>query len=438
MSSSVSEPTAANNTLRIAQDLIRLDTTNFGGGRAEGEQEAAEYVEQHLRNLGLAPQLVESAPRRTSLTCRVPGKDMSLPPLVVHGHLDVVPAIADTWSVDPFAATVRDGYLWGRGAVDMKNMNAMILSSVAEILNSGSQPNRELILAFFADEEDGGSLGSHYLVTEHPELFAGAEQAISEVGGYSIQVGNERAYLIQTGEKAMIWVRARARGIAGHGSRLLSSNALITLAEALVRLGRHEWRLTLNATTTQLLNEIAASLGVEPGLEHPERLVVHTGAGSGFIESSLRTTANVTMLEAGYKHNVVPDLAEAAIDIRTLPGEEEAVLAELRGILGSEIELEIVHQDIGMEVPFDADIVSSMVAALRTEDADAKVLPYLMPAGTDNKALAKLGIDGYGFVPMQLPPDFDFVAMFHGVDERIPVDALAFGHRVLSTMLRSY
>lgn len=438
MSSSASELNASTDTLRIAQDLIQLDTTNYGGGRSEGEQSAAEYVEQHLRTLGLAPQIFESAPKRTCVVCRVPGSDPSQPPLVVHGHLDVVPAIAEDWSVDPFAATVRDGYLWGRGAVDMKNMNAMILSSAAEILGSGQLPNRELILAFFADEEDGGALGSHFLVNEHPELFAGAKQAISEVGGYSVQVGDERAYLIQTGEKAMIWVRARARGTAGHGSRLLNGNALVTLAEALVRLGRHEWRLTLNATTTRLLNEIAATLGVEPDLEHPERLVVHTGAGAGFIESSLRTTANVTMLEAGYKHNVVPDLAEAAIDIRTLPGDEEAVLAELRTILGSEIELEIVHQDIGMEVPFETDIVTAMVTALRTEDVDARVLPYLMPAGTDNKALARLGIDGYGFVPMQLPREFDFVSMFHGVDERIPVDALSFGHRVLTSMLRSY
>lgn len=432
------EPVFSTDTTRIAQELIRLDTTNFGGGRSAGEQEAAEYVERHLSSLGLSSTLIESAPGRTSLVCRVPGREADLPPLVVHGHLDVVPAIEENWSVDPFAGIIRDGYLWGRGAVDMKNMDAMILSSVAELLTSGSAPRRELILAFFADEEDGGQLGSQYLVQEHPDLFAGATQAISEVGGYSVQVGEGRAYLIQTGEKAMIWLRAKARGKAGHGSRLLSENALITLAEALVRLGRHEWRLTLNATTTRLLEEIAAAIGAEPDLNHPERLVVHTGAGAGFIESSLRTTANVTMLSAGYKHNVVPDLAEAAIDIRTLPGEEEAVLAELQSILGNDIELEIVHQDIGMEVPFETDIVSAMVNALRTEDAEARVFPYLMPAGTDNKALARLGIDGYGFVPMQLPPDFDFVSMFHGDNERIPLEALTFGHRVLTEMLRSY
>lgn len=438
MSETLSESLHEDETIRIAQELIRIDTTNYGGGKANGEQEAAEYVEAHLKALGLSTTIIESAPKRTSIVARVPGADASLDPLVVHGHLDVVPAIADDWSVDPFAAVIKDDYLWGRGAVDMKNMNAMILSSVAGLLRAGELPRRELILAFFADEEDGGGLGSRYLADTHPELFAGATKAISEVGGYSVQVGEKRAYLIQTGEKAMIWLKLRARGKAGHGSRLLSENAIITLVEALVRLDRHEWRVKLNATTTTLLQEIARAVGVEPDLEHPEKLVVHTGAGSGFVESSLRTTANVTMLDAGYKHNVVPDLAEASVDIRTLPGDEDAVLAELREILGDEIEIEITHQDVGLEVPFEGELVEAMVRTLKQADPEASVFPYLMPAGTDNKALARIGIDGYGFVPMQLPPDYDFVSMFHGVDERIPLNALTFGHRVLTDLLRSY
>lgn len=438
MSETLSENLHEDETIRIAQELIRIDTTNYGGGKAKGEQEAAEYVEAHLKALGLNTTIIESAPKRTSIVARVPGANASLDPLVVHGHLDVVPAIADDWSVDPFAAVIKDDYLWGRGAVDMKNMNAMILSSVAGMLRAGELPRRELILAFFADEEDGGGLGSRYLADTHPELFAGATKAISEVGGYSVQVGEKRAYLIQTGEKAMIWLKLRARGKAGHGSRLLSENAIITLVEALVRLDRHEWRVKLNATTTTLLQEIARTVGVEPDLEHPEKLVVHTGAGSGFVESSLRTTANVTMLDAGYKHNVVPDLAEASVDIRTLPGDEDTVLGELREILGDEIEIEITHQDVGLEVPFEGELVEAMVRTLKRADPEASVFPYLMPAGTDNKALARIGIDGYGFVPMQLPADYDFVSMFHGVDERIPLNALTFGHRVLTDLLRSY
>lgn len=430
--------TGLTDTLRLAQELIRIDTTNFGGGNARGEQEAAEFIQAHLAELGIQSQLFESAPRRTNLIARVPGRNPTLSPLVVHGHLDVVPAVDEQWSVDPFAAEVRDGMLWGRGAVDMKNMNAMILSSVAELLNRGDGPNRDLILAFFADEEDGGGLGSGYMVTEHPEVFDGAQSALSEVGGYSIQVGEKRAYLIQTGEKAMMWLRIRARGKASHGSQRLGDNAIISLAKALIRLDEHEWHLSLTNTTTRLLAEIASAIGAEPDLEHPERLVVHTGLTAGFISSSLRTTANVTMVDAGYKQNVVPDAAEARLDIRTVPGDEEQVLAEVQRLLGSDIEIEVLHQDVGLELPFSGDLVTAMVDTLHQFDPEASVFPYLMPAGTDNKALSKIGIEGYGFVPMQLPKDYDFVSMFHGVDERIPLEALDFGHRVLTELLRNY
>lgn len=438
MAPSSSNVEANSETVRFAQELIQIDTTNFGEGNAVGERVAAEYIEHHLQTLGLSASLFESERNRTSLVCRVPGSDNSLPPLVIHGHLDVVPALEDNWSVDPFAGVIHDGYLWGRGAVDMKNMNAMILSSVKDILAQGELPKRELILAFFADEEAGGVLGSAFMVKRHPELFAGAQFAISEVGGYSISLAGQRAYLIQTGEKAMMWAHIRARGRASHGSLVLSDNALISLAEALVRLGRHEWRLTLNTTTTSLLESIAEAVGVDFDPEHPDSLLVHTGVGAGFIESSLRTTANATMLNAGMKHNVVPDSAQASIDIRTLPGEEVAVLAELAEILGPDIEIDIAHRDIGLEVPFSGELVHSMIQCLKRADPDARVLPYLMPAGTDNKALARIGIDGYGFVPMLLPDDYDFVSMFHGVDERIPISALDFGHRVLTDLLRTY
>ena len=425
-------------TLTIARDLIRIDTSNFGGGDAVGEEVAAEYVTDYLSRLELAPRIIQSAPTRTSVVCRVPGRDASLPPLIVHGHLDVVPADGGEWQVDPFEGVVQDGYLWGRGSVDMKNMNAMILSSLSELLRSGDRPRRDITVAFFADEENGGVLGSHYLVDHHPELFTGAQYAVSEVGGYSIEVAGSRAYLLQTGEKAMMWLNIRARGKAAHGSRLLSDNAILTLAHALLRLEAHEWRLNLTQTTEQLLREIAGIAGIEFLSADPDDLVKLTGVTSGFIASSLRTTSNPTMLRSGIKHNMVPDRAEASIDIRTLPGEEGAVLEQLREILGPDIEVDISHQDIGMEFPFEGELVDAMISSLRAEDPPARVLPYLMPAGTDNKALARLGIKGYGFVPMQLPPDFDFVSMFHGVNERIPISALSFGHRVLSHLLRSY
>ncbi|KUF06726.1 M20/M25/M40 family metallo-hydrolase [Leucobacter sp. G161] len=425
-------------TARIARDLIRIDTSNRGGGDANPERPAADYVSAYLRELGLDPVTIESDPGRASVVARVAGREPNLPALVLHGHLDVVPADPANWSVDPFAGVVKDGLLWGRGAVDMKDMDAMILTSIAEILRAGEQPRRDVILAFFADEENGGIYGSHHLVEHHPELFAGAGTAISEVGGYSIDIAGNRAYLIQTGEKALDWIRLRARGTAAHGSRVWHDNAVTRLAEAIAALGRHEWPIALCDTTRELVDEIAKLVGEDPKEINPEELVLSLGAGAGFIQASLRNTSNPTVLSAGYKHNVIPDTAEALVDVRTLPTEQEEVRAEIQRIVGDDIEIEIVHSDIGLEVPFSGELVDAMKAALEAHDPGAKVLPYMLSGGTDNKALARLGITGYGFAPLKLPADLDFPGMFHGVDERVPLDALDFGHRVLADLLRAY
>lgn len=420
----------------VARDLIRFDTTNHGGGRAAGEREAAEYVGAYLESLGLTPQFYEPIPRRTNVVARVPGRNPAKPALVLHGHLDVVPAIAEDWSVDPFAGEIRDGLLWGRGAVDMKDMDAMILTAVADILRSGEQPERDLVLAFFADEENGGVEGSALVVKDRPEWFAGASEAISEVGGYSIALGGRRAYLLQVGEKALVWIRLVARGRAAHGSSLHGENAVTRLAEAVTALGRTDWHVTLTQTTRAMVSRLAEITGATA--DDPDALAAATGAASGFLRATLRTTTNPTGLTAGYKHNVIPDRAEALIDVRALPGTEDEVVADVRRIVGEGVEVEIVHQDIGLEVPFRGSLVDAMVSALGRHDPGAPVVPYLMGGGTDNKALAVLGIAGYGFAPLRLPADLDFTGMFHGVDERVPLDALVFGQAVLTDLLRTY
>ncbi|MCU1513140.1 MAG: hypothetical protein JWO10_230 [Microbacteriaceae bacterium] len=425
-------------TARIARDLIRFDTTNFGEGRSNGETDAAEYVAANLESLGLTPQLFESEPGRVSVVARVAGADGSKPALVVHGHTDVVPAQPDNWSVDPFEGVIKDGMLWGRGAVDMKNMDAMMLTALADILGSGRQPARDLVIAFFADEEAGGVLGSHYLFDNHPELFAGATEAISEVGGYSITLGGKRAYLLQTGEKALIWVKLIARGTAAHGSRLIHDNAITRLAEAVAILGRREWPIRLTDTTTELLGEIARILDVDPQKAGPDELVLATGTAAGFIQATLRTTTNPTVLTAGYKHNVIPDTAEALVDIRCLAGEEAATLAEVRELVGPDVEIIVLHQDIGLETEFAGPLVDAIKGTIERHDPGAPVLPYLLSGGTDNKALSTLGIKGYGFAPLKLPADLDFPGMFHGVDERVPLDALVFGRQVLTDLLLGY
>ncbi|MBO9625846.1 MAG: M20/M25/M40 family metallo-hydrolase, partial [Microbacterium sp.] len=335
--------------VRIASDLIRIDTSNFGGGRSEGEREAAEYVGRYLEELGLAVEYYEPIPRRTNVMARVPGRDRTKPALVVHGHLDVVPAVAEDWSVDPFAGIVRDGMLWGRGAVDMKNMDAMILTAVADILRAGEQPERDLVLVFFADEENGGVEGSALVVRDRPDWFAGATEAISEVGGYSITVDDKRAYLLQVGEKALIWIRLVAKGRAGHGSRLHEDNAVTRLAEAVAAIGRTKWPVRLTPTTEALL----AGLGDLTGRssDDPDELAAAAGPAEAFLRSTFRTTTNPTALTAGYKHNVIPERAEALIDVRVIPGTEDDVLAELQRIVGGDVRIETVVRDIGMETP---------------------------------------------------------------------------------------
>ncbi len=421
---------------RIASELIRFDTSNFGGGNAKGEREAAEYVGAYLAELGLEVEYYEPVPRRTNVMARVPGRDRSLPALVVHGHLDVVPAMAEDWTVDPFAGIVQDGMLWGRGAVDMKNMNAMILTAVADILRAGEMPARDLVLAFFADEENGGVEGSALVVRDRPEWFAGAATAISEVGGYSITVDDRRAYLLQVGEKALIWIRLVAKGRAGHGSRLHDDNAITSLAEAVAAIGRTRWPIRLTPTTTALLEGLSALTG--RSADDPDALASAAGPAEAFLRSSFRTTTNPTGLTAGYKHNVIPERAEALIDVRVIPGTEDEVLAELQQIVGDDIVIETVVRDIGMETPFEGELVEAMVASIGRHDPGVPVIPYLLGAGTDNKALSTLGITGYGFAPLRLPADLDFTGMFHGVDERVPVDSLVFGQRVLADLLRTY
>lgn len=434
----MTEPEHLDATATIARDLIRFDTTNFGEGRSNGETDAAEYLGGLLAELGLSPEYVDAATGRTSVIARVPGADRDLPALVVHGHTDVVPADPANWTVDPFGGVIRDGLLWGRGAVDMKNMDAMIIAALQDILGNGRRPARDLVVAFFSDEENGGVFGSHYVVDHRPELFAGATEAISEVGGYSVTLNGTRSYLLQTGEKALVWIKLIARGPAAHGSRVVPGNAVTKLAEAVVALGRRDWPIRLTATTTVLIAELARLMHVDAQRVGPDELVLSTGTAAGFIQATLRTTTNPTLLKAGYKHNVIPDVAEALIDIRTLPGEEDAVLAEVRELIGPDIEIVIMHQDVGLENSFDGPLVEAMVGTLQAHDPGAPVLPYLMSGGTDNKALSKLGIRGYGFAPLQLPPELDFPGMFHGVDERVPLDALVFGRRVLADLLLNY
>ena len=423
--------------VRICQDLIRIPSVNFGEGKGN-EKEVAEYVAALLEEVGIKTTIYESAPGRCNVMARISGRDSSRPGLVVHGHLDVVPANADDWSVNPFCGDIINGFIWGRGAVDMKNMDAMIIATVRDWSRTGYVPPRDIVLAFFADEEAGSILGSHWMVDKHPELFSGCSEAISEVGGFSVTVADgKRFYMIETAEKGIHWMKLTAHGKAGHGSVMNQENALTRLAEAVAKIGNHEWPQRYSTTVKNLLKKVASVTGKAYDEKDLRPLLLEIGFAARMIGATLQNTANPTMLEAGYKANVIPGSASAVIDGRFIPGFEDELNETITQLVGPHVSVETIARDIALEVPFEGDLVDAMCAAIVKEDSQAIPVPYLMSGGTDNKALAKLGIIGYGFSPLKLPEDFDFVAMFHGVDERVPVEGLTFGARVLKDFLEN-
>jgi len=426
---------AEDEVAQLCSDLVRIDTTNPGDHSGPGERTAAEYVSARLAEAGLEPQIFESHPKRTSLVARIEGTDPARPALLVHGHLDVVPADAGDWQVHPFSGEITESCVWGRGAVDMKDMDAMILAVIRQRLREGRRPPRDIVLAFLADEEAGGSWGARWLVDNHPDLFAGCTEAIGEVGGFSYTLqgpsGPRRMYLLQTAEKGMAWLRLTTRGTAGHGSMLNDDNAVTKLADAIARLGRHEFGIRLTPSVRAFLEQAAEVLEVEFSPDRCQEILDKLGPISRITGATLRNTINPTMLRAGYKVNVIPQVASAEVDGRFLPGYEDEFLAELDGVLGPHIQHEFTHRDIALETTPDGELFAAMSRALLAEDPAARVVPYCLSGGTDAKSFARLGIRCFGFAPLRLPSDLDFSGMFHGVDERVPVSALRFGTRVL-------
>lgn len=420
----------------LCRDLITIDTSNYGDHSGPGERPAAEYVAEKLDEVGIEPAIYESHPGRSSVVARVAGADPSRAPLLVHGHLDVVPADAADWTRAPFAGEIADGCLWGRGAIDMKDMDAMTLAVLRQRMREGRLPPRDIVVAFLADEEAGGSWGAQWLVDQHPELFADCSEAISEVGGFSFTVAeNRRLYLVETAEKGIAWMRLTARGTAGHGSMVNDDNAVTELAEAVSRLGRHEFPVRLTKTVRTFLEEVCDAFGIEFQEDDAEATVARLGPIASMIGATLRHTANPSVLDGGYKANVIPGAASAQVDGRFLPGMGEEYFAEIDRLLGPNVSREFIHHLPSVETDFEGGLVNAMGEALRAEDPGARAVPYCMSGGTDAKSFQRLGIRNYGFAPLQLPPELNFAGMFHGVDERVPVDGLRFGTRVLDRFL---
>ncbi|MDG9717748.1 M20/M25/M40 family metallo-hydrolase [Streptomyces sp. DH24] len=433
----MADPQALDEVVTFTSELIRIDTTNRGGGDCR-ERPAAEYAAARLAEAGLEPVLLERTPGRTNVVARVEGTDPAADALLLHGHLDVVPARADDWSVHPFSGEIRDGVVWGRGAVDMKNMDAMILAVVRAWARQGVRPRRDVVIAFTADEEDSAADGSGYLADRHADLFEGCTEGVSESGAYTFHDGDGRQiYPIAAGERGTGWLKLTARGRAGHGSKVNGENAVSRLAAAIARIGDHEWPTRLTPTVRAALTELAALYGIDTDLDDVDTLLGKLGPAAKLVEATVRNSSNPTMLDAGYKVNVIPGEAVAYVDGRFLPGGEDEFRATLDLLTGPDVDWQFHHREVALQAPVDSPTFAGMRAAVEEFAPEGHVVPFCMSGGTDAKQFSRLGITGYGFTPLKLPEGFDYQALFHGVDERVPVEALHFGVRVLDRFLRS-
>lgn len=426
---------AGQGVAELCRTLLRFDTTNRGRGDAEGERAAAEFVAATLHEAGVQAAVLERAPGRGNVVARIPGTDPTLPAVLVQGHLDVVPAQAEDWSVPPFAGEIVDGYLYGRGAVDMKDFVAAVLQVVRNWAARGARPRRDVVLAFVADEEDQGYYGAHWLVEHAPELFDGVTVAIGESGGFTHHVHGQRLYPVAAAERGTAQLRLTATGRAGHGSRRNPDNAVTKLVRALVRLADEQWPVVWTPAVRACCERTAAALGVPADLSDPDALIERFGAARSLVENTIRNSAAPTVLSAGYKVNVIPGSAQAEVDIRVLPGTEKELLSRVDELLGDGISREFVGHQEPVAAPLDTPAFTAMADALRAADPTAVVVPYCMGGGTDAKAFSRLGIDCYGFAPLYVPEGFDYRAMAHGVDERVPLEGLDFAVRVLDAYL---
>jgi acetylornithine deacetylase/succinyl-diaminopimelate desuccinylase-like protein len=424
--------------VQITQELIQIDSTNFGDGSGPGEAAVAEYVESKLKELGIdCERFTTTSGKRQGVFARIEGSDPTAEALLVHGHLDVVPAVGD-WQHDPFGGEIHDGMVWGRGAVDMKDGNAILLSTVRAWKVTGIKPRRNINLLFLPDEEAGGKHGAHWLVENRKDMFQNVSEAVGEVGGFSLEVNKElRLYFIETAEKGIRWMKLTAEGQAGHGSMLNKNNAVTELAKTLTRIGQFDWPVRLTKTNEALVRELSEAFKIDLDPTDVPSIIKVLGPMARLIGATFQNSAQPTMLEAGYKVNVIPQFATAQIDGRVLPGFEDEFDAQIDELLGPNITRTDSIRDIAMETPFDGPTVDAMAAALRSEDDKAHAVPYVLSGGTDAKAFARLDIRCYGFIPLQLPPALDFASLFHGVDERVPIDSLRFGARVMDRFLKN-
>jgi acetylornithine deacetylase/succinyl-diaminopimelate desuccinylase-like protein len=413
----------------LLQELIRFDTTNPPGNEAA----CIAFVRGLLEEEGCETQTYEQEPGRPNLVSRLAGGDA--PPLLLQGHVDVVTTAGQEWTHPPFEGRLENGEIWGRGALDMKAGVAMLVHAFLRAKREGATLPGDLVLIVLSDEENGGNLGARFLVEEHPELFEGMRYALGEFGGFTLHAGGRRFYPIQVAEKQICWLKATVRGPGGHGAMVHRGGTVARLARLLSDLDRKRLPVHVTPVVRQTVEAIAAELprpqaAVMRSLLKPRltdgalRLL---GAQAALFEPMLRNTVNATVVRGGAKINVVPSEIELELDGRALPGfTPDDVIAELHGIVGDDIEIELVRHDPGPSAP-DLGLFETLAGVIRELDPEGIPVPLLQIGVTDGRFFSQAGVQTYGFLPMRLPEGFAFTKLIHAADERIPVDALEFG-----------
>jgi acetylornithine deacetylase/succinyl-diaminopimelate desuccinylase-like protein len=438
------DPELAEHAFRLCQRLLRIDTTNPPGN----ELPAAELLAEELSGAGLEPVVLQSAPGRGNVVTRLRGTGEK-PPLLLTAHLDVVEADPSAWDHPPFCGEVHDDCLWGRGAIDMKNMAAMSVAILTRLAREGVKPKRDLIFAGVADEEAGCRQGSLWLCENHTDLVR-SEFAIGEGGGFNIQVAGKSFFTVQVAEKGVCWVRARATGEPGHGSMPRQDSAVVQLSEAVARLGKQGLPRHSSESVEGFIGALASHLPApmrplikmlgSPTLGPAMLNLLPDPSVKRAFRALLGNTASPTVLRAGNKTNVIPGVAEAEIDGRILPGQtKDDFLRELRGVMGAGIELEVMHSlPPVVTEPKESSLYSLIHEVMAQRAPDAPMVPFILQGFTDAKAFTSIGAKWYGFAPVKLPPTLRFADMFHGHNERIPVDGLAWGTQTLMHVVRRF
>ncbi len=437
----VDPTTAYQHPIALLQDLIRFDTTNPPGNEAE----CVAYLDRLLSEAGFKTTILARTENRPNLITRLSGRG-DVPPLLMYGHLDVVTTENQEWTHPPFAAEIADGFLWGRGTLDMKGGVAMMVAALLKAKAEGLTPPGDVVLALVADEEAGGEYGAGFLVEEHPDLFKGIRYAIGEAGGFTMYVGERKLYPIMVAEKQICWTRVTVRGPGGHGSMPVRGGAMAKLAQVLRTLDRKRLPVHVTPIARQMIESIASVLPASQALLFrqllrptlTDRTLDMLGEKGRIFDPLLHNTVSPTILHGSSKINVIPAEVSVDLDGRLLPGfSAETMVAELRDLLGDEVRIEVLRHDPGPPEP-DMGLFDTLGDILRRADPEGVPTPLLISGVTDGRHFAKLGIQTYGFLPMKVPPGADFWHLVHAADERIPVEALDFGVAALYELLQRF